>query len=184
MASLELAAEDRDRLTHCRNRHFNFYTIPGHRADTLVAKNKSAAKQRFWFRWKSTTKWRCKNYDLHNILGYYLMIFARLISLTGLVWAFDWFYNSVSWIANGGKTIESVQEISTSDPVNRITDRPDDLVYEQAQEHFPSAVRYLLTIPTDSISPLTVFVNYKSRFDDSYVLRSIHRKALKDNHLE
>ena len=34
-------------------------------------RNKASRKQRVWFRWKPTTKWKRKNYDLHNILGFY-----------------------------------------------------------------------------------------------------------------
>ncbi|PWG79231.1 PepSY-associated TM helix domain-containing protein [Pararcticibacter amylolyticus] len=65
-------------------------------------KNKAAAKQRFAFRWKDTTKWKRKNYDLHNILGFYALIAALIIGLTGLVWAFKWFDHSLQWLANGG----------------------------------------------------------------------------------
>jgi uncharacterized iron-regulated membrane protein len=52
-------------------------------------KNKSAAKQRFWFKWKPTTRWKRKNYDLHNILGFYSLVPAILITVTGLVMAFE-----------------------------------------------------------------------------------------------
>lgn len=77
-------------------------------------KNKAAAKQRLSFRWKKTTKWKRKNYDLHNILGFYALIFALLIALTGLVWAFPAFDDSVQWIANGGKPAE-IDKVYTSD---------------------------------------------------------------------
>ncbi|WP_192348545.1 PepSY domain-containing protein [Algoriphagus sp. Y33] len=132
-------------------------------------KNKSAAKQRFWFRWKTGTKWKRKNYDLHNILGYYMMVFALIISLTGLVWAFDWFENSVSWVANGGRTIESVQETITSDTANFSSNIPTDLVFEQVKKLYPNAVRYLISIPEDSLSAQTVHVKFSSRFDDTTI---------------
>lgn len=54
-------------------------------------KNKKAAKQRFWFRWKETTKWKRKNYDLHNITGFYVLSIALIFAVTGLVWGFPWF---------------------------------------------------------------------------------------------
>ncbi|MDR7129534.1 putative iron-regulated membrane protein [Algoriphagus sp. 4150] len=132
-------------------------------------KNKSAAKQRFWFRWKAGTKWKRKNYDLHNILGYYMMVFALIISLTGLVWAFDWFENSVSWIANGGRTIESVEEIISSDTANFTSNRPVDLVFEQTQKLYPNAVRYLISLPKDSLSAQAVHIKFSSRFDDTTI---------------
>lgn len=46
------------------------------------------------------------NYDLHNILGFYALIPALLISITGLVFAFTWADQSVQFVANGGKTID------------------------------------------------------------------------------
>lgn len=53
-------------------------------------KNKAAAKQRFSFRWKATTKWKRKNYDLHNILSFYMFILGLFIALTDIVWLFNW----------------------------------------------------------------------------------------------
>ncbi|WP_299249419.1 PepSY-associated TM helix domain-containing protein [uncultured Cytophaga sp.] len=67
-------------------------------------KNKSAAKQRFSFKWKDTTKWKRKNYDLHNILGFYAMIFLLLIALTGMQWGLKWFNHSLYFMASGGET--------------------------------------------------------------------------------
>jgi uncharacterized iron-regulated membrane protein len=66
-------------------------------------KNKSAAKQRFSFKWKDTTKWKRKNYDLHNVLGFYAMIFLLLIALTGMQWGLKWFNTSLYWVASGGE---------------------------------------------------------------------------------
>lgn len=58
-------------------------------------KNKAARKQRMSFQWKDSTKWRRKNYDLHNILGFYIATVALIIALTGMVWAFTWFQSIV-----------------------------------------------------------------------------------------
>lgn len=73
-------------------------------------KNKSAAKQRFSFKWKDTTKWKRKNYDLHNILGFYAMIFLLLIALTGMQWGLQWFNNSLYWVASGGESNDKREE--------------------------------------------------------------------------
>lgn len=58
-------------------------------------KNKAARKQRMSFQWKDSTKWRRKNYDIHNILGFYIATIALIIALTGMVWAFTWFQSIV-----------------------------------------------------------------------------------------
>jgi len=65
-------------------------------------KNSAATKQRFWFRWKKTTQWKRKNYDLHNILGFYVSFFGFVLAFTGMVWGFPWFA-SIYYSAWGGE---------------------------------------------------------------------------------
>jgi len=52
---------------------------------------------------KSVVSNKRLNYDLHNISGFYILIPAMLICLTGLVFAFDWADQSVQYVANGAK---------------------------------------------------------------------------------
>ena len=67
-----------------------------------------------WFpkKWNKTTinssfkiKWNAKfkrlNYDLHNVMGFYTLILALLISLTGLIMTFHWVRESTYWITGG-----------------------------------------------------------------------------------
>jgi uncharacterized iron-regulated membrane protein len=70
-------------------------------------------KQRFTIKWNA--KGKRLNYDLHNVLGFYMAWIAIFIALTGLVWSFEWMNNSVQWIANGGKTTAVKKEKITSD---------------------------------------------------------------------
>ncbi len=66
-------------------------------------KNKAARRQRLWFKWKDSTKWRRKNYDLHNILGFYISSIAIIVAFTGMVWAFTWF-QAVVYVAGSQST--------------------------------------------------------------------------------
>lgn len=66
-------------------------------------KNKAARKQRFSVKWNA--KWRRVNYDLHNVFGFYMTWIAIFIALTGLVWGFQWFANSVYWVSSGGEIL-------------------------------------------------------------------------------
>ncbi len=70
-------------------------------------------KQRFAIKWNASGK--RLNYDLHNVLGFYMSWIAIFIALTGLVWSFEWINNSVQWIANGGKNIAVTNERVISD---------------------------------------------------------------------
>lgn len=63
-------------------------------------KNKSAAKQRFWFKWKEDLKWKRKNYDLHNILGFYSSFIIIFVAITGLAWGFEWMDRAIQNTAN------------------------------------------------------------------------------------
>jgi len=66
-------------------------------------KNKAARKQRFAFQWKDTTQWKRKNYDIHNIFGFYIFAIALVIAFTGMVWAFTWF-QAIVYVAGSGTT--------------------------------------------------------------------------------
>lgn len=124
-------------------------------------KNKAAARQRFWFRWKSTTRWKRKNYDLHNIAGFYMMIFALVIALTGLVWAFDWFEDGVKWLANGGKTI-AVKKVAVVSDTTRITAQyPIDKVLQNLRQEYPQAKRYSLSIPKKPSETYYATIDYE-----------------------
>ena len=65
-------------------------------------KSKAARKQRFSV--KFSARWRRVNYDLHNVLGFYMTWIGIFIALTGLVFGFEWFANSVYFVTSGGKT--------------------------------------------------------------------------------
>ncbi|MDO5971058.1 PepSY-associated TM helix domain-containing protein [Flavivirga aquimarina] len=66
---------------------------------------KNQRKISFSFKWKTNTRWKRKNYDLHKILGFYVLLLALISALTGLMWASGSFNKTVKWVANGGKTI-------------------------------------------------------------------------------
>lgn len=143
-------------------------------------KNKSAAKQRFWFQWKNTTKWKRKNYDLHNILGYYMMIFALIIALTGLVWAFECYDKGVQWLFNGGKTIEKESKTIESDTTFFTTNNSVDKVYNTIRQLDPKAKSYFIFLPEakDSLATIGTFTTHESRFDDTAMQFDQHTAKL------
>jgi len=46
------------------------------------------------------------NYDLHTVLGIYILIPVMIICITGMVFAFDWADSSVQFLANGAHTVK------------------------------------------------------------------------------
>lgn len=76
-------------------------------------KNKAAAKQRFWIRWKENVKWKRKNHDLHNVLGFYSAWIVIFAALSGLVWTFESVSKAEYWLASGGEIpVEEPQALS------------------------------------------------------------------------
>ncbi len=71
-------------------------------------KNKAARRQRFTIKWNAA--WRRRNYDLHNVLGFYITGVMLLIAVTGLVMGFKWVANSIYWTASGGKPMTEFYE--------------------------------------------------------------------------
>lgn len=88
-------------------------------------KNKAARKQRFSVKWN--VKWRRRNYDLHNVLGFYMTWVAIFIAITGLVFGFEWFAKSVYWISSGGR-----QMMEHKHPVSDTTQAP---IYPNMADH-------------------------------------------------
>ncbi|MFD0940460.1 PepSY-associated TM helix domain-containing protein [Pedobacter boryungensis] len=71
-------------------------------------KSRAARKQRFSVKLKS--KWRRLNYDLHNVLGFYMTFIVIFIALSGMVIGFQWFAKSVYWVSSGGETMTLYEE--------------------------------------------------------------------------
>ena len=45
------------------------------------------------------------NYDLHNVLGFYSLVLALVIAVTGLVYSFEWFADSLYYVTSGGESM-------------------------------------------------------------------------------
>ncbi|MEA5258144.1 PepSY-associated TM helix domain-containing protein [Arcicella aquatica] len=151
-------------------------------------KNESAAKQRFWFRWKNATKWKRKNYDLHNILGFYSAWIVLIIALTGLVWGFEWFANTVYGGLGGEKSTMYTEVFSDKKQKENLTKQSpaiDRIWYKMLAEQ-PLAKTIEVHIPESDSASLAVNVNMEEgttwkidyRYFDQYSL-----KELSVNHL-
>ena len=62
--------------------------------------NSTAYKKSFRIKWSG--KFKRLNYDLHNVLGFYSLLFALILAVTGLVWSFTWFEDSLYYVTSGG----------------------------------------------------------------------------------
>ncbi|MFL9843168.1 PepSY-associated TM helix domain-containing protein [Flavobacterium rhizosphaerae] len=127
-------------------------------------KNKAARKQRFAFKWKDSTKWRRKNYDLHNILGFYISFIAIIIAFTGMVWAFTWF-QAIVYVA-GSQSLTPPEVIHKQSVIsNGDTDRALDIASAITWEKYPNADAISIGKAEDSINAIEAYVQpYKGKY--------------------
>lgn len=103
-------------------------------------KNKAARKQRFSFRWENIKSWKRKNYDLHNILGFYASIFALIFSITGLFYAFFVIQTMMYVVFSGGNTAyPDFSHITTKAPLEARNDTTLDKVINTVRTNYPNS---------------------------------------------
>ncbi|HTN09155.1 PepSY-associated TM helix domain-containing protein [Agriterribacter sp.] len=122
-------------------------------------KNKAAKKQRFTIKWSAG--WRRKNYDLHNVLGFYMTWIAIFLAITGLVFGFQWFAKSLYWITSGGETmVEHTHPVSDTTKTASFANMADHLWQEHRAglKENESIGVYFAGIPTD---PVEIAINHK-----------------------
>jgi len=110
-------------------------------------KNKAARKQRFSFKWKNIKNWKRKNYDLHNILGFYASIFALIFSITGLFYAFFVVQAMIYFVFSGGSTVyPDFSHITTKAPIEQRSETTLDKVIHTVQAKYPNSFGFAIDL--------------------------------------
>ncbi|OMQ10503.1 PepSY domain-containing protein [[Flexibacter] sp. ATCC 35103] len=123
---------------------------------------KSIRDKSFKIKWSASFK--RVNYDMHNVLGFYSMIFLLFISFTGLVWSFGWWSKSLYWVTSGGKPLVESRESPKSDTTHVKTfelSTVDKVLLNIAKQN-PEAAGILVTVPEKPADVIGAFV-YKQK---------------------
>jgi uncharacterized iron-regulated membrane protein len=142
-------------------------------------KNKKATKQRFSIRWNA--RWRRKNYDLHNVLGFYATWIAIILAATGLVWGFEWFAQGYYKLAGGEKSLLYIEPKSDSRLVYQSDVPAIDRLYAMMRSENPTAEVLEVHIPETASSAIEISVNPDDetywqadyRYYDQYTLKEL-----------
>lgn len=123
---------------------------------------KSIRDKSFKIKWSASFK--RVNYDLHNVFGFYSMIFLFFIAVTGLVWSFGWWSKSLYWVTSGGKPLVENRESPKSDTTNvkefKITTA--DKILLNIKKENPQASGIMISLPEKPSDAIGAFV-YKKR---------------------
>jgi len=142
-------------------------------------RNKGATKQRFTIKWNA--RWKRKNYDLHNVVGFYCTWIAIILATTGLVWGFQWFANGLHALAGGEKSLVYEEPLSDTASI-AIHERPAiDLLYQRMRTENPTAALLEVHIPSSSKAAVEIAINPDDatywqtdyRYFDQYTLEEL-----------
>ncbi|AZA47957.1 PepSY domain-containing protein [Chryseobacterium carnipullorum] len=109
-------------------------------------KNKKARKGRFWFSWKNVKTWKRKNYDLHNVLGFYASFFALLISITGIYFAYPYVKNTFNLALSGSLEQPKDKEIKSPDSLMLKNASVYDLTAQQTRKLYPTSSSFRIPL--------------------------------------
>jgi uncharacterized iron-regulated membrane protein len=107
--------------------------------------NKTTRRTSFTIKWKA--RFKRLNYDLHNVLGFYSLLLALVLALSGMVYSFGWFSNFVYAAANVSFA-KPVHTNAQSVPVDSIINKPIDIAFNNASSQMPNANRIGVTPAT------------------------------------
>lgn len=149
-------------------------------------KNKAAAKQRFWFRWKDATQWKRKNYDLHNILGFYSSFLLLIISVTGIFFGIQWFTYLIYTATGGEKDLLFSEPVSQKPIVTDFKKPATDLVWEKMKAEHPDALSLEVHAIESDSATIGANVNTREgvywstdyRYFDQYTLKEVPTKTV------
>ncbi|EJL69713.1 PepSY-associated TM helix domain-containing protein [Chryseobacterium populi] len=108
--------------------------------------NKKARKGRFWFNWKNIKTWKRKNYDLHNILGFYASFIALLLSVTGIYFTYPYVKNGFTFVLSGSADLPKEKEIKSPDSLVVKNSRVFDLTLQETRKLYSSSSSFRIPL--------------------------------------
>jgi len=147
-------------------------------------KRKSDRKRSFKIKWGA--KWKRVNYDLHNVLGFYVTAIVIIIAFTGLSFSYDWMSKGIYLAANLGKNFPEEKKKFKSDSIASAAYPQANLVIDQAYQLVrvkSPAAAYLLFIPGAKAGSVISVTAYPEplhfSYNDNYAFDQYSGKLLK-----
>jgi uncharacterized iron-regulated membrane protein len=119
---------------------------------------KRIKRDKFSIKWKA--RWKRLNYDLHSVLGFYVLIFALVFAITGLVWGFEWFRNSYYSCFSGGKQWVNYEEPKSIHVSDSLSQQVDKVFYKLYREN-PKSYAIEVHFPETKYGSIAANINYK-----------------------
>lgn len=149
---------------------------------------KSNRDKSFRIKWNGSFK--RVNYDLHNVLGFYSLVLAFVLAVTGLVMSFHWFEDGLYFLTSGGKEkpghVHPHSEVSqagssASDPISAL----DKAWYKTIAVEAHAQGFYMTPILEHPDDPIEItayqdhgsWYNRNEYFYDQYTLKRLRQQG-------
>ncbi|AZA52615.1 PepSY-associated TM helix domain-containing protein [Chryseobacterium sp. G0201] len=109
-------------------------------------KNKKMRNGRFYFDWKNVKTWKRKNYDLHNILGFYASFIALIVSISGIYFAYPWVKNTFNFALSGYIELPKEKEIKSPDSLLAKSKAVFDLTAEETRKLYSTSSSFRIPL--------------------------------------
>jgi len=116
--------------------------------------NRAEKQKAFTIKWKA--KFKRLNYDLHNVPGFYSLLIALILALTGLVWSFKWFYGLTYVVANGSAKLPDFKNVQ-SDTTARYSASANDIAFSFAKNNMTDAKRIGISVPETKSDVISIY---------------------------
>jgi uncharacterized iron-regulated membrane protein len=149
--------------------------------------NKSTTDKSFKIKWGASFK--RLNLDLHNVLGFYSLLFLLAIALTGMVYGIKWYSDSLYWVTTGGEKLPQFRNMESDSlqmgkfykPVAAMDAAWAKVVAKHPKStgfyySFPDAKRAKATIDIYVYPTAGQFYNSQSYTFDQHTLKELTRK--------
>lgn len=103
------------------------------------------------------------NLDLHNVLGFYSLLFLMMIALTGMVWGLEWYNKGLYWVTSGGEELPDFKN-NASDSLQAgkffTAGQAMDLAWDKVIKKHPDSEGFYYSYPdtTDAKSTISIIV--------------------------
>jgi uncharacterized iron-regulated membrane protein len=147
--------------------------------------NKSTVDKSFKIKWGASFK--RVNIDLHNVFGFYALLFLLAIALTGMVWGIKWYSQGLYWVTSAGKSLPDWKRAeSDSTQANKFytLEEAVDKVWISTISKHPESEGFYFTFPDTSKPKSTIglivypnagqFYNNKRYTFDQHTLASLN----------
>jgi uncharacterized iron-regulated membrane protein len=143
--------------------------------------DRATRKNNFGINWKA--QFKRLNYDLHNVLGFYVLLLAFVIAVTGLVFGFKWFARSYHFVLTGSKTITVTKKplSDTAYQLSSLLQNAEDSIWQQVMKEYAPVTGLLqISFPGKTADPVAVTYNPDKKTYYKRIFRYFDRYTAKE----